>query len=247
MSRLITGICGEICAGKGMVERHLKKRYDGRWDYTRFSTPLSRALEALGFGPPPHTREDLQDLSTLVRGGFAGIPQDGAVAAWLRQGIRGDAFRAELRRVLDDVFGIPEALASQDIGAVLFGAGLGEDTLARAIDRDCMRSAKDCMIVDGVRRDADIETLMRRPNFHSIYITAPLRDRFEWAKARNEKAGDDALTWERFQRQDQAETERQIAAVGAKAHLILRNGKHRSPDDVLAELDAYLDRVDADA
>lgn len=243
MSDIIIGLCGEICSGKGMIEAHLRKRYD--CDYTRFSMPLARGLEALGFGPPPHAREDLQDVSTFLRKGRGELPP-GAIARWI-DGYRDSrtdyaAFVAQLDRLLA-VFHHAGAVGHAAELLAVLERGLGEDILARTIDKDCEKSTKPCVIVDGVRRDADIVRLGRRPNFHLIYVTAPIEDRFEWAKARNEKAGDAALTWEKFVKQNQAETEREIPIVGAKAHLIIRNGKHRKEEEVLAELDAYLDGI----
>jgi len=243
MSRLIVGIVGEIKAGKGMIEAHLKQRYEGDWDYTRFSAPLTRALGHLAL---PNTRENLQDLSSLLRQGLART-RPGEVTGWMRGYMLEHAGDSMLTNALHhalDIFYLDAAWSSvASLAGPLMEHGFGEDILAKTIGKDCERATKDCMIVDGVRRMADIVTLQEMPNFHIVYITAPLEMRLAWAIAAAEKVGDASLTPEKFLEQNAAEPELEIPLVGSHAHLRIDNVGTK--DDVFRRLDGYLDGVDA--
>lgn len=242
MSRLIIGLVGEIKAGKGMVEEHLKRRYEGGWDYTRFSAPISRAIASLEL---PNSRENLQDFSSLLRQGLART-RPGEVTGWMRAYLLSGAHDAvltdALRRALG-VFYLTDTWAGDRECRLLLDRGFGEDVLAKTIAKDCERATKDVMIVDGVRRMADIAALRKMPNFHLVYVTAPLELRLEWAIAAAEKVGDASLTREKFLEQNAAEPEREIPFVGAHAHLRIDNVGTK--DDVYRALDGYLDQVDA--
>lgn len=240
MAYRIYGIVGEIKAGKGMVQERIQSSRD--CDYTRFSMPLYDALARLGL---PSTRENLQDLSTILRQGPKEVPPHSALVAWLKAGVaRGSkAFSDRLTATLDDIFDLPDAYAGLDDIDVLLGGGYGEDLLARTIDLNCARARKDYVIADGIRRLADISILSRRPEYRLIYITAPFELRLAWAIAAAEKVGDADLTPEKFRAQCEAETEREIPLVGAAAHLRIDNVGTK--EDAYRVLDAYLDSEDA--
>ena len=139
-----------------------------------------------------------------------------------------------------DVFYLPQTRENlQDISTDL-RQRFGEDLLARTIAKDCEAYTGDVMIVDGVRRFADIVMLNEMPGFRLIYVTAPVDVRFARARARAEKVGEGQVTWEKFLERDQAEAEREIPAVGAKAHLRIDNigtlaDLHRQVDAFLKE------------
>lgn len=242
MSRLIIGLVGEIKAGKGMVEAYLKQRYEGDWDYTRFSAPLSRAIAFLDL---PNSRENLQDFSSLLRQGL-GRTRPGEVTGWMRAYLQSGARDTVLTCALYEALGVfylTDTWAGDHECRPLMDRGFGEDILAKTIAKDCERATKDCMIVDGVRRMADIVTLRGMPNFHLVYITAPLEMRLAWAIAAAEKVGDASLTREKFLEQNAAEPELEIPTVGAHAQLRIDNVGTK--DDVYRALDGYLDQVDA--
>lgn len=236
MPKFVFGIVGEIKSGKGLASDRLVAAFDS--EYTRFSAPLSKAVARLSL---PNSRENLQDLSTIVRQGPQEVPPDGELARWLRDGLASPgqrAFRELLNGTIFDIFDVPTPFAGRDAADVLLAQGFGEDLLARTIAWDCKRATKDYMTVDGVRRFADISMLSKMPEFRLIYVTAPFELRYQRTVAQAEKVGEGKMTREEFQRRCEAETEREIPAVGATAHLRIDNVGAK--EDVYRALDAYL-------
>lgn len=239
MPRHVFGIVGEIKSGKGLVSDRLQAEYD--CDYTRFSIPLGKALDILNL---PQTRENLQDVSTLLRSGLAKTPE-GAVAGWMRYHLlrnAEDALRSDmLRRALAVFY---QTFVWKDVEDCLLqlNAGFGEDILAKTIAKYCETAHKEVVVVDGVRRFADIVMLTKLPEFRLVYVTAPLEVRWRRTVAQAEKAGEGTMSLEEFRRRCEAEPEREIPAVGATAHLRIDN--LGTKEDVYRELDAYLLTLD---
>jgi len=98
----------------------------------------------------------------------------------------------------------------------------GDDLYAKVIARDSANDPADIVIVDGIRRKADIALLKDLPGFHLIYITAPLALRWERAVKRNEK-GEGAMTLEQFTEQENASTEVAIPELGSRAEFRIDN------------------------
>jgi len=65
MSKIIIGLIGQIACGKGSVKEYISKKYNAQ--DCRFSTPLRDVLKRLDID---ESRENLQKLSTIFRGGF---------------------------------------------------------------------------------------------------------------------------------------------------------------------------------
>jgi dephospho-CoA kinase len=64
-NKIIIGIVGEICAGKGAASEYLQKKYNGV--IFKFSTVMRNVLDRLYL---PQTRENLQALSLALRQTF---------------------------------------------------------------------------------------------------------------------------------------------------------------------------------
>jgi dephospho-CoA kinase len=64
-NKIIIGIVGEICSGKGTAAEYLRKKYDGV--VFKFSTVMRDVLDRLYL---PQTRENLQALSLTLRQTF---------------------------------------------------------------------------------------------------------------------------------------------------------------------------------
>ncbi len=99
----------------------------------------------------------------------------------------------------------------------------GEDVLSYAIAQDAVGSTEDIIIIDGIRRPQDIIALEPLPQFQLIAVTADQTLRFERMKGRGEKAGESQMTWEQFLATEQAETERTIPDVMARATITIPN------------------------
>jgi dephospho-CoA kinase len=99
----------------------------------------------------------------------------------------------------------------------------GEDVLSHAIARQVLMSDKDIIVIDGIRRLEDIVAFEPLPQFALVAIDAPAELRFERMKKRGEKATESTMTWEQFQHEEDAPTERTIPEVMARATVTFDN------------------------
>ncbi|MDD3435072.1 MAG: AAA family ATPase [Patescibacteria group bacterium] len=113
----------------------------------------------------------------------------------------------------------------------------GEDLLARALTKQVSEANNDLIIVDGIRRLADIEYLKHLDNFYLIAIEAKLELRYQRALSRAENPGDAKKSWEEFLADEAKETEVTIPAVMAQANYTLEN------NGTLEELKEQIDKT----
>lgn len=99
----------------------------------------------------------------------------------------------------------------------------GEDLLAKAMYHDTQNDASEIVVVDGVRRLADIAYLRELPQFKLIYVEADMRIRYERIIKRGENADDLTKTFEEFQKDHELETELQIRDLKNYANYVMDN------------------------
>ncbi len=114
----------------------------------------------------------------------------------------------------------------------------GQDLLAKIITKDAFNDEKEIVIVEGIRRLADIKYLSELPNFILVEISAEPKTRYERLIKRGENADDNSKTYEEFLADHQKPTEVTIAAVVelAKEHLD-NNG---SAEDLQKQIDELI-------
>lgn len=110
----------------------------------------------------------------------------------------------------------------QKISTIL-RAGFGEDLLAKVIAADASKLKSEIVVMDGIRRMADIKYLKDLPNFYLIKIEADTQTRFERVKSRNENTGDKDKTFEQFVFEQNYETEKTIPEVMDFAKISIDN------------------------
>lgn len=110
----------------------------------------------------------------------------------------------------------------QNISTIL-RAEFGQDLLAKIIAQDVQNDPTPIIVVDGIRRLADIKYLKELPQFRLIYVTADMEQRYERLIKRGENEDDLRKTWEQFKIDNQAETEMEIPTVGKQANYTLNN------------------------
>lgn len=179
MANVIFGIVGEGGAGKGTIAAYLKEKHKAAT--CRFSDALNDMLARLDVEP---TRENLIELSEILRKSF------------------------------------------------------GETVLARAVARWAKQRPEEVIVVDGIRRMGDIETLGKLPEFHLVYVTADLQTRYERIIRRGEKAGETEMTYERFLSQEQLPTEVSIKEVAIHAEATINN--NGTLDQLYAQVDELM-------
>jgi dephospho-CoA kinase len=113
----------------------------------------------------------------------------------------------------------------------------GEDILTRAIIHDLQKHTGPLLVLDGVRREAELEALRSLPNFVLVKIEAPLDVRYERIKQRKEKAGENGMSREIFLTHEQASTEVTIPEVMIRTNYSLQN------DSTLEELKTRIDAL----
>jgi len=93
----------------------------------------------------------------------------------------------------------------------------GENTMARVMARDASEADNNIVIVDGIRRMADIEYLSRLPNFVLAEIFAEPKTRYERLIKRGENPDDNTKTYEQFLEDHKRSTEMSIPEVASHA------------------------------
>ncbi len=131
-------------------------------------------------------------------------------------------FSSILRDILDRLF----IETSRDNLQKLSGSvrqTFGDDILAKTIAKKVNSLKSDIIVVDGVRRPADIKYLKKLDNFILIKIIADEKIRYKRAVKRNENPGDDKKSFEVFLLDHEKEAEAKIAEVMKEADYTIDN------------------------
>ncbi len=117
----------------------------------------------------------------------------------------------------------------------------GEDTLAKAMAKMVTDSAAEIIVVDGIRRLADITYLKDVPGFNLIAIDASPETRYERSILRNENAGDAEKSYEEFLSDHQRETEVTIPETMAQAKYHIDNNGNL--EDLKKKIDTIIEKI----
>ena len=107
--------------------------------------------------------------------------------------------------------------------STLLRQGFSEDLLAQAMAKDVKNDPSTFIVIDGIRRMADIKFLKELDNFFLVSIEAEAEIRYQRVVERNENPGDDKKTWEDFLVDERAETEQQIPETMGQANFTINN------------------------
>lgn len=111
----------------------------------------------------------------------------------------------------------------------------GENILAECMYNDVIKSDDEVIVIDGVRRYADIEKLRQLENFKLIYIDTNIENRYERITKRSENQDDQTKTFEEFQKENEQESESQIVKLKEFADIIIDNNGNF--EELYAEID----------
>jgi len=166
----------------------------------------------------------------------------GAMKKYIEEkyGGRDCRFSTVLREVLDRVGEPINRENMQKISTVLRQT-FGEDLLAKVIVKDAGMIDSNIVIVDGVRREADIKYLKELENFYLIAINASPEVRYNRMIERNENVGDKDKTLEQFMTDQQAEADREIPQVMKKADFTIDNSG--GWDNFYAQIDVIIKKL----
>lgn len=113
----------------------------------------------------------------------------------------------------------------------------GEDIMAKVIAKDVENDPHELIIVEGIRRMADIEHLSKLPNFVLIEIFAEPKTRFERLIKRGENTDDTTKTFVQFLEDHKRSTELSILDVVPHAD------KHIDNNGTMEELHVQLNAL----
>lgn len=149
-------------------------------------------------------------------------------------------FSTILRDVLNRIEVPVERENLQKLSTIL-RQNFGEDVLAKVIASDVVKMKSDIVVVDGVRRMADIKYLSELPNFFLTVIDADPKIRYERLIKRNENVGDDKKTYEQFLKDHEAEADREVPIVMKEAKYKINNDG--SLADLYKQVDELVDKL----
>ena len=98
-----------------------------------------------------------------------------------------------------------------------------EDLFAKVITENVKNDPNNIIVVEGIRRMADIKYLMELDNFILTRVVADSKIRYERLIKRTENPGDTKKTYEDFLRDHKLETELQIPEVMKRAVATIDN------------------------
>ncbi len=152
--------------------------------------------------------------------GFVGLPASGkgTVAEYYKKKYGASTYRfstmlfdlvqrIHLETNRDNLIKMSEAIRST----------FGEDTMAKVMAKDAENDKNNLIVIEGIRRMADIEYLSRLPNFILIEIFAEPHTRYERVTKRSEKTDDKTKTFEQFMEDHKRSTEMSIPEVASHA------------------------------
>ena len=114
----------------------------------------------------------------------------------------------------------------------------GADTMSRVIAEDVKNDNNDIVVVEGIRRLADISVLKDFPNFYLISIEADSRLRYDRMIKRNENIGDAEKSYEEFMADHKKEAETQTPIVMETAKFKIDNSG--TLDDLYKQIDKII-------
>lgn len=173
--------------------------------------------------------------------GFAGEMAcgKGTAAKYIEEKYQGKShrFSTMLRDVLDRLHVGHNRESLQTLSRVL-RENFGEDILAKVIAHDASHDQSEAIVIDGVRRLADIKYLKELSEFRLIYIEADIRKRYERIIKREENPDDQNKTFEAFEKENQAESELQIRDLRNRADFVIDNNGamealHHQVDEII--------------
>jgi dephospho-CoA kinase len=144
-----------------------------------------------------------------------------------------------LKRTIDDLH-LPVTRENLIKLALVLKEGFWPSVVIDALITDIEGSDSQLVIADGIRMFGDVEPFKKKygENFHLIYVTAPLKIRYERTKSRGEKAEEKNLSFEQFLIEEGRLTEVSIHEIGAKAEFTLDNSQ--GPENLIVQAERLM-------
>ena len=107
--------------------------------------------------------------------------------------------------------------------AIIMDTEFGRGTLTEATRLRILKIEADIVLLEGIRWKSDVSMLRSFERNILVYVTAEPKIRWERTRRRGEKVGESEASYAQFEREEQAETELEIASIGREADVTLVN------------------------
>lgn len=163
----------------------------------------------------------------------------GAAANYLKEKYQSNThrFSTSLTDILNRLY-LPNSRENYQKLSQILRENFGQDTLAKIIAEDVKKDNQELIIVDGVRRPADVKYLKELDGFILVHIFADIDKRYQRITARTEKTDDQQKTFEEFKADHLKESEIQIEEIAKEASEQINN--NGSLEDLYKQLDKLI-------
>ncbi len=107
--------------------------------------------------------------------------------------------------------------------AIIMNESFGAQALANAAKFSIEGDKADVIILDGIRREAELKLVKGMKNNLVIYITASQKLRYQRLKTRSEKVGEVGLTFEQFLKEENSKAESEIPKLSKLSDIKIEN------------------------
>lgn len=163
----------------------------------------------------------------------------GTVAKYIAEKYKGNYYRFStmLRDILDRLH-LEQSRANLPKLSVALREAFGEDIFDKVMIGDIEKDENEIIVVDGMRRLKDVESLRNIAGFKLIYVDAELENCYRRIVKRNQYVGDSEETLEQFKKEHQDEPETQIRALKDISDFAVEN--NGTLDELYAKVDEII-------
>ncbi len=131
-------------------------------------------------------------------------------------------FSDALRDILDRL-GVEKSRENISLISGALRQTFGEEILTQSLCVELEKDQAEIVVLDGVRRAAEVEVLRQIPGFVLVWVETDLEKRYQRLVARGENTGDSQKTFEQFQKEHELETEKTILPLKELADFQINN------------------------
>lgn len=149
----------------------------------------------------------------------------GTTTAYLAKKYRAHIYR--MSKILDDILArlyLPIERENEISLVLALREKFGEDILAQCLAGDIQKDRQKLIVIDGIRMPQEVEIFQELKGFLLVYLTAPIKLRFERMQRRAEKLDEQKMDYQKFKDlEKQSPTEKSIKKIGRKARVKIVN------------------------
>lgn len=166
----------------------------------------------------------------------------GTLAQYLKDkyNAQGMKFSDPLRDIAKRMY-LEENRENLQLISTIFRQGFSEDILSNVLMNDVKSSTSKIIVIDGIRRESDMEAFKKDGNLKLIYIETDLEIRYKRITTRDEKTDDNSKTFEEFKKDHEREADTQVRGLKNIADFVIENNGtledlQKAADEVVKKL-----------